>query len=455
MNETAILLNRVEEFIARYVALGRLELTASSLWTLHTHVMDAAFSTPYLAITSAVPESGKTRLLEVLKRLVASPWMTSSTSAAALVRYVDTKSPTLLYDESDNSFKRDKEFIAAFQSVLNSGYRRGGAATISVKAGGDWDVRNFSTYCPKALAGLGNLPDTVASRSIPIVLKRRGPGETVEKFRERQADELAEPIYIDLCSWGSLHVDQLAESVPALPPNLSDRAEDVWEPLVAIAELAGDRWVKLAWEATALSRTSASNDDSLGIKLLEDITPIIDGLVEVPSAALVAALNDLPESPWAEFTRGRPLTQRKLADLLRPFGVCPHSNGTRRVYLASSFEDPFRRYLVQSVKVSEPQQPCGVEAISEVSAEPSPDTSKNSGIPHQHSDPDTLTLRTPENGGRASLSASEKAVARDRVARAELEKRDAERAEADARIRAELEQEQGALDEAKGIRLQR
>src|SRR5262249_55439103 len=41
----------------------------------------------------------------------------------------------------------------------------------------------------------------------------------------------------------------------------------------------------------------------------------------IRSADLVAKLTADPERPWAEWKRGKPLTQKQLAGLLRPFGI--------------------------------------------------------------------------------------------------------------------------------------
>jgi len=39
--------------------------------------------------------------------------------------------PTLLLDESDAAFARDKEYSEALRAVLNSGHSRGGVASMS------------------------------------------------------------------------------------------------------------------------------------------------------------------------------------------------------------------------------------------------------------------------------------------------------------------------------------
>ena len=123
---------RVRLFIRRFVVLSAEQATAVALWVAHTHAIDAAECTPYLHATSATKRAGKTRLLEAVEPLVARPWFTGRTSAAALVRKIDDTSPTLLFDEADANFGGEKEFAEALRGVLNTGYRRSGKATICV-----------------------------------------------------------------------------------------------------------------------------------------------------------------------------------------------------------------------------------------------------------------------------------------------------------------------------------
>jgi hypothetical protein len=152
MTETpiAVLLDTVKVFIRRFVVLDDDQATAIALWVAHTHGFDAAFATPYLWISSAEMESGKTLLLEVLRLLAAKPWFTGHTTSAALTRKIDKSAPTLLLDESDAAFNGDREYAETLRGVLNTGYRKGGAVTVCVGQGASLDVRDFSTYSPKA-----------------------------------------------------------------------------------------------------------------------------------------------------------------------------------------------------------------------------------------------------------------------------------------------------------------
>jgi len=347
----AALLDEVVAFVRRYIILTPEQANALSLFTVHTYAIEAFDITPYVHIKSAEKRSGKTLTEECLELLVYRPWLTGRVTAAVLVRKIDRDRPTLLLDESDAAFKSGQEYAEALRGVLNTGHRRGGVASLCVKAGGDFDLKDFGTFCPKVIAGIGRLPDTVADRAIGIELKRRQADEQIERFRRSQADADAKPLRARLAAWAAANLAALREARPDMPGALDDRAADSWEPLLAIADLAGSDWPRRARRAAVLLSAGINREDeSLGVRLLADIRSIFDerGIARLPSAALVQALNALEESPWGDL-RGRPLDPRRLARLLRPFGIRPGSirmeDGTPKGYTAEDFSDAWQRYL--------------------------------------------------------------------------------------------------------------
>ena len=77
-SDLAAVLDQIVEFVRRFVVLSDVQADAIALWVAHTHAVDAADATPYIAITSAEKRSGKTRLLEVLELLVREPLPTAN-----------------------------------------------------------------------------------------------------------------------------------------------------------------------------------------------------------------------------------------------------------------------------------------------------------------------------------------------------------------------------------------
>ena len=344
----------VARYIRRYVVLSDPQARACTLWVAHCHVFAAAEATPYLNITSAVKQCGKTRLLEVLEPIVPSPWLTGRVSAAVLTRKVDGETPTLLLNESDAAFSHRSEYGEALRSILNSGYRRSGIGSLCVGQSAGFTYRDFSTLCPKALAGIGALPDTVTDRSIRIALKRRALDEPVDRFRLREIPRVATPLRVQLEVWRGRAVDALRHAEPELPIELGDRAADVWEPLLAIADLAGGDWpMRTRRAATALSARVSVDDDTVSIRLLQDVRQVFTEET-IGSADLVHRLVGLEDRPWADGAGGRPITQARVARLLRPFGIHPlklrFGGKTANGYTRRTFADSWSRYLPRNME---------------------------------------------------------------------------------------------------------
>jgi hypothetical protein len=386
-SDTQRLLDDVRTFIRRFVVLSEEQATAVSHWVLHTYVYDALGITPYMSITSAEKQSGKTVLLEVLALLVRDPWLTGSTSPAVLARKVDAQAPTLLLDESDAAFKGDKEYAEALRGVLNTGFKASGKYSRCENQGAG--VRDFSTFCPKAIAGIGRLPDTIADRSIPIRLKRKAASEKVERKRERKITAEADPLRQRLVAWAAAHDQTLreldADAFEDFFQHLSARAADIWEPLLAIAFLAGDQALTRAKTAALrVSGTAEAGEPSLGERLLADIRDIFreQDTDRLTSSQLVAGLNALEESPWAEFKAGKPLTTNGLASMLkryelRPRTIRPPDGSPLKGYLLEHFQDAFTRYLSatgeSAVTPSQTAVHAGSEPSEAVKAHPAED----------------------------------------------------------------------------------
>ena len=344
----AEILNAVAAFIRRFVVMQLHQAEALALWIAHTYTFEQANATPYMHITSPEKRSGKTRLLEVLELLVHNPWLTGRATAAVLVRKIDRETPPLLLDETDAAFKGPQEYAETLRAILNTGFQRGGVASLCVGQGANITYKDFSTFCPKAIAGIGRLPDTVEDRCIAIILKRRLPSEPIERFRRRKVEPEAGSLRQRLMAW--VMAVKLPTD-PELPQQLDDRACDSWEPLLAIADAAGGDWPRRARAAALTLSGRASRDDpSLGVQLLSDIRKVFEarGAERLSSKDLVEELVALGEAPWGDIER-RPLDVRGLARLLRPFGIKPHvmrlGDATVRGYDASSFEDVWNRYI--------------------------------------------------------------------------------------------------------------
>jgi hypothetical protein len=359
------LLDEVAAFLARFVVFpSDAALTAATLWTAHTHAIDAAESTPRIAYLSPEPASGKTRALEVSELLVPHPMHAVNATPAALFRAVKDLAtrPTILFDEIDTVFGPKAKDNEEIRGLLNAGHRRGAVAYRCVGEGTRQKVEPFPAYAAVALAGLGDLPDTILTRSVVIRMRRRAPGEHVEPFRHRVHAEEGHQLREALAEWTTTVAGQLEHAWPTMPPRISDRPADVWEPLLAIAEAAGGRWpIRARAACVELVKAGQSTDSgSLGLRLLADLRVVFGATDRMGTETVLARLVELDESPWADL-RGKALDSRGLAYRLKPYGV----NSTKvkigdasvRGYRREDLHDAWQRYLPAPAGEAEPTEP--------------------------------------------------------------------------------------------------
>lgn len=303
-------------------------------------------------MTSAVKQSGKTRLLDILEHVVRDPWRITRPSEAVLFRKIDAGHPTVLLDEIDAIFNDRAGNTEGIRALFNSGNRQGTKVPRAVAQGRGFSLVEFDVFCPKATAGIGGLPDTVLDRAIVIPMQRRAPGERLERLRDRQARALGRPIHDALAA----HVGSIDDfTVPdaSLPSELDERAQDGWEPLFAIAMTAGGAWPVLARKAAlAIFASRRPTDDNLELRLLVDARQVFATMAGefVATAELREGLLAIEESPWGDI-RGRPITPHYLAKVFgrfgigsrrhRPFGIGNPVHG----YFRADFVDAWRRYL--------------------------------------------------------------------------------------------------------------
>jgi hypothetical protein len=346
----------VVAFIERYVVMSSSQVLVTALWVVHTHCAELLDQTPYLAITSPEKQCGKTRLLEVLEVLVREPWKAVLPSEAVLFRHIDQKKPTLLLDEIDTIFNpRVADRYEGHRALLNAGHRRGDKVPRCV--GTKQEIREFDPFCPKALAGIGTLPDTVADRSIPIRLARRTRSEKVEAFKRRDVDPVAERLRGRIEAWGtSKEARKASASRPTMPEELSDRMQEGCEPLIAMADALGCGQEARAAVIELFSGERLDEQETMRVRLLADLKAIFEQfdadfgkrVRNVPSVQLIERLRAIEEAPWdGYYSRG--IEPRDLSSLLKHYGIQPRpikfKSGTHKGYRRDDFADAWERYL--------------------------------------------------------------------------------------------------------------
>lgn len=352
----AKLLDEVRREIARFVVLpSSAALDAVTLWIAATHAGQWFEHATRLAVHSPEKRCGKSRLLEVIEALVHDPVPTSNASVAALFRLIaaaEVMPPTLVIDEADRLFgtKKADDDNRDLIGLLNNGFRPGKPTWRCV--GPQQVATAFPNFAFAALAGIGRLPDTIEDRAVNITMRRRLPGESVERFRLRTDRPQLVKLGVRLGTWVASVGQALADPVHDLPAELEDRAQDAWEPLIAIADAAGGDWpgcARLAAVQLAQEQAEDDTERSTRLRILADVRTVFtaSGGDFIATTSLLDALREMEESPWKDFD----LTARKLARYLAEFKVKPSRNKTQtaRGYHLGDLSDPFGRYLPAEV----------------------------------------------------------------------------------------------------------
>jgi hypothetical protein len=275
-----------------------------------------------------------------------------NTTPAYLFRKVSDPSgaPTILYDEIDTVFGPKAKDNEEVRGMLNAGHRKGATAGRCVVRGQNVVTEELPAYCAVALAGLNDLPDTIMSRAVVVRMQRRRPDEKVEPWRERTCRAQGEAIGDLLRNWANAEAPLI--TWPDMPDGIEDRAADVWEPLLAVADLAGEDWPQRA-RVAAVAHVADSSDParSLGLLLLGDLREVFDRscVSKLPSEVILTELKQMPESPWATLRGGVGIDARWLSRHLGPYGVSSKNvrtpGGVQRGYDRIDFEDAWLRYL--------------------------------------------------------------------------------------------------------------
>jgi hypothetical protein len=358
MNEYngAAILDQVQAFLSRFNAFPDEHCAPMlALWYAHTWAAEHFYITPRLMLSSAEPGSGKTRALEVARFLVKAPEMTFSATPAALFRMVGAGPITILFDEIDAVFDSKGGGNEDLRALVNAGYKRSATVARCKGDAGNMVIERFPVYAPAALAGIaGRLPDTITTRAITIHMRRRRPDETVDAFRERKVEQDSAPLRDALATWMESVGEQVGAAYPDMPAGVTDRAAEIWEPLLAIADAAGGHWPETARAACLHFVTNAqANPTSDRIRLLSDLRIVFSerGVTRMSTVEILAVLNNMEEAPWGDFY-GRPLNARQLATELSGYGVkvtaYKSSGKTFKGYVidgANGLADAWARYL--------------------------------------------------------------------------------------------------------------
>jgi len=349
----AELLEEIKNLILKYVCIPEKAADTIAAWSVCTWLREEVDFAPILNLRSPTKRSGKTLLLDILKTIVYRPFLTfgSLASPPVIFRATEEHKPTFLFDEAEK-LSSDKELKDVI-SLINGGYRKGGAVPRCV--GEKHEIQCFDTFGFKAVAAIGPAFDTISDRCIVIQMVRKATTKKIDRYSARIGEKEGEILSRKICRWTQDNKHRIVNALEATPRPLwlDDRACDSLSPLFAVGEVAGSGWVPRLLEAAKFLRPKEDDETGKGEILIRDIQRIFkdEGNPEhIESQRLTDLLNELEESPWGDYSKGKGISKIKLSYMLKPFGIKPkqfwdQSQGKARGYHLESFKETFSRYI--------------------------------------------------------------------------------------------------------------
>jgi hypothetical protein len=323
------LIQELRNYFERYLIIrDRRVYLLLATWSMGTYVYRIFRVYPYLSLRSPTKECGKSRTEDLLSVVCfnASGRETSPTEAT-LFRGPSKNGGTVLLDEVEG-LRNDRDRFGSLLSILNSGFERGGSVTRLEQRGKKFIDISYPTYCPRVLAGINRLANTLEGRSITTFMERKLSSEKIERFSRAKVFDTMQAMRDKLYIWALTHAVDLAQVYDAIDgfadlEGLGDRERDLWEPLATITLLCDSEngeekplTDELCQLAHYLSGIRSETDTASVIQVLDTLEEILTGRHEIKIAP-TELLKRFKEKRYFEYLK----SAKGLAALLAPLGM--------------------------------------------------------------------------------------------------------------------------------------
>jgi hypothetical protein len=238
--------------------------TLVACWVIATYFYPLFPAFPRLAIHGE-RQSGKSKLLGLISEMAFNGLHRVNQTPAGLFRLIEPLRPTFCLDEMEGlrGGKHDD-----LMSLLNAGYKAGGAVDRVEERQNKWIVVPYSIYAPVAIGSITECGPTLRDRAIVLRMLRGADRDTVNRslwpndplvrIIRNAAYRLALTRWRDVRqSWDQQYI----------PPGLVGRNRELYRPLLTIAQLAD------ADPEPEPSTTTRLLIESLGLSIPEDWAP--------------------------------------------------------------------------------------------------------------------------------------------------------------------------------------
>ena len=248
---------QIEKYIKTHIYLPDARCySVIALWAMGTYVFRVFRYFPYIHL-HAEKASGKTTLMDILEKICFNGEISSDATGVSLFHEVHTNSSTLFLDESEDLTEGQN---GAKMRLLKAGFSKTG----KIKR----KNMTYSCYSPKMIAGISQLDNVLADRTITVRMIRKLPTETISCYVETaEMLKFHSCVRDSLYTFGLTHAERLmSEYVRASqsPENalLKNRAQDLWLPLISIASLVNQGVVAEVTEYARAHSIQREQDDA-------------------------------------------------------------------------------------------------------------------------------------------------------------------------------------------------
>jgi len=270
----------------------------NALWDIGTYFIDMFKAYPYKE-EQGLKGTGKTKTMSV-SRLIAfnsTPIFTNPTPST-IFRLVESNKPSFYFDECEkliSSYKKGGKEVDDVVQFLNSGWEKGGfVPRVEKNEQGKFEVKNFSTYCPKRLGsirGLEELPATADRCITQIHIKSPKEDKRGDLWIENNQEfyDVRNALYpFALKYWQDVYNRYVVGSVMELKKifNLSNRDWLLWKPFLCIAQMIDNKTGaegeffkkigKYAEKLTDIKTASSVEEGSYDFKILNSLWSIVE-----------------------------------------------------------------------------------------------------------------------------------------------------------------------------------
>ena len=246
----------VSETVQRYVYFSDQRLyTLLAMWIAGTYVVSIFSHYGYVFLHSTVPRCGKTRVEEVTSHLAFEATSPINAPTSAALREIAVEGGTAIFDTLERWRQKSAESFAAVMEILDAGFRRGGLAKKMVShKKNDWKLEEFPVYAPYMFAAIDreSLTDTALDRSFAVPMVRKKIRVRTQQYDDSRCEAECAPIREKLYLMALTKANRIADVYGSAALEgcidelgITDRANDIWRPLFALAQALGEERVDI------------------------------------------------------------------------------------------------------------------------------------------------------------------------------------------------------------------